>query len=233
MSSNQPSRRGLFVTGTDTDVGKTAVACAIAAGLRAAGLRIGVYKPVASGVAACAPSDVARLWEAAGRPLSPEAVCPQAFGAPLAPVQAAAVEGRRVDEQLLRAGIAAWQAASDFLIVEGAGGLFSPLGPHTLGADLARDLGLPLVVVDAARLGAIGRTLATVTAARAVGLSVRAVVLSCVRPPSGSPDDPASEVGIMRDAMQDLARRLGTVPVGLLGHHAAAIEPEINFLATA
>lgn len=230
MASNQPCQRGLFVTGTDTDVGKTAVACAIAAGLRRAGLRIGVYKPVASGVAEDGESDVARLWEAAGRPLSLEAVCPQAFRAPLAPVRAAAVEGRRVDEQLLRAGFSAWQAASDFVIVEGAGGLFSPLGHQTLNAELARDLGLPLVVVDAARLGAIGRSLATVTAARSVGLAVSAVVLSCVRATTGSPDDPMSEAGIVHDAIDELRAWLAPLPIGLLGHGAAAIAPEIDFV---
>lgn len=229
MSSNQPSPRGLFVTGTDTDVGKTAVACAIAAGLRRAGLRVGVYKPVASGVVDGGENDATRLWEAAGRPLAVEAVCPQAFRAPLAPVQAAAVEGRHVDERLLRAGFTVWQAASDVVIVEAAGGLFSPLGAQTLAADLARDLRLPLVVVDAARLGAIGRTIATVTAARSVGLSVAAVVLSCTRPLAGERDDPRSEAGLVHDAIQDLRARLAPLPISMLGHDAAAIDPTIDF----
>jgi dethiobiotin synthetase len=229
MMSNQPRQRGLFVTGTDTDVGKTAVACAIAAGLRRVGVRVGVYKPVASGVTHGRESDIARLWEAAGRPLSLEAVCPQAFCAALAPARAAAVEGRHIDERLLREGFAIWHAASDVVIVEGAGGLFSPLGGHTLNADLARDLGLPIVVVDAARLGAIGRVLATVTAARAESLAVEAVVLSCVREVPGSRNDPQSDAGIVHDAIAELAARLAPVPIGLLGHGAAVIEPAIDF----
>jgi len=222
MMSNQTRSRGLFVTGTDTGVGKTAVACAIAAEARRAGIRVGVYKPVASGVTGEALSDVARLWEAAGRPLSLEAVCPQAFAAPLAPPRAAAVAGRRVDEALLRDGIGPWLEMSEHVIVEGAGGLFSPLGEKTLNVDLARDLGLPLVVVDAARLGAIGRTLATVRAARAEGLDVASVVLSCVEPLHGDPGDPTSTAGIVHDAAAELAVRLAPIPVQMLQHGATS-----------
>ena len=136
---------GLFVTGTDTDVGKTAVATAIARHLVAEGRRVGVYKPVASGVTTVV-SDARRLWEAAGAPLTIEQVCPQAFTAPLAPPWAARAEGRSVDERLLRKGIEPWRGVSDVVIVEGAGGLFSPAGEKSLNADLARDLGLPLEI---------------------------------------------------------------------------------------
>jgi dethiobiotin synthetase len=222
-------RRGLFVTGTDTDVGKTAVACAIARQLVAAGTRVGVYKPAASGAGTAAP-DVVRLWEAAGRPLTPAQVCPQSFAAPIAPPRSARAEGRVVDERLLRDGLEPWWTASDIVVVEGAGGLFSPLGDTLLNADLARELGLPLVVVDAARLGAIGRTLATVTAARASGLTVAAVVLSHTQPLTGSLADPASAASIARDSAADLAARLAPLPVAVLAHDAARIDPAIDFL---
>jgi dethiobiotin synthetase len=218
--------RGLFVTGTDTDVGKTAVAAAILRQLRAAGQVVGAYKPVASGAAA-AGGDAAALWEAAGRPLSLEAVCPQAFAAAIAPHRAARAEGRVVDERLLRAGFEPWRAAGGIVVVEGAGGLFSPLGDATLNVDLARGLGLPLVIVDAARLGAIGRSLALVRAARAEGLVVAAVVLSQVLPLQGRPDDPTSTVAIARDSLADLAARLPGTPVAMLAHGAARIEPAV------
>ena len=204
---------GFFITGTDTGVGKTAVAVSLAAARRAAGARVGVYKPVASGVVFDGSSDIERLWEAAGRPLTLAEVCPQAFAAAIAPVQAAAVAGKRVDEQLLRDGIRPWLEASELVIVEGAGGLFSPLGERSLNVDVARDLGLPLVVVDAARLGMIGRTLATVRAARAEGLEVAEVVISHVQPLAGAAEDPTSEAGIVRDGVAELARRLAGVPV--------------------
>jgi dethiobiotin synthetase len=223
---------GLFVTGTDTDVGKTAVAAAIARQLVAEGRSVGVYKPVASGVTTAA-SDARRLWEAADEPLTIEQVCPQAFTAPLSPPRAAQAEGRRVDDALLRTGIEPWQAASDIVIVEGAGGLFSPASDRSLNVDLARDLGLPLVIVDAVRLGAIGRTLMAVTAARAAGLVVAAVVLSHTHPLQGPDDDPASERRIATDSGLDLTRRLDGVSVGVLAHAATQIVPGIDWLTLA
>ena len=176
---------------------------------------------------------MARLWEAAGRPLSMEAVCPQRFEAAISPPRSALAEGRRIDETLLRSGFDAWRNASNIVIVEGAGGLFSPLGEATLNADLARDLDLPLVVVDAARLGAIGRTLAVVRAARAEGLHVAAVVLSQIEPSESSPDDPASPQAIAIHSASDLAERLRPVPVTMLAHHATAIEPDLDWLTLA
>ena len=232
---------GLFVTGTDTGVGKTAVTVAIVRKLvQDRGLRVGVYKPVSSGVepGRFSESDAARLWEAAGRPLSIEAVCPQMFAAAISPPRSARAEGRLVDEQLLRAGFDAWRDASDIVIVEGAGGLLSPLGDRLLNADLALDLGLPLVVVDAARLGSIGRTLAIVEAAAARGLRLAAVVLSQVEPliealakdlveeSASNFDDPTSGWAIARDSASDLAERLRPVPVVMLGHNAASLEPD-------
>lgn len=223
---------GLFVTGTDTDVGKTAVAVAIVSELVATGMRVGVYKPVASG-APGGGGDAERLWRAAGRPLAVDAVCPQSFAAPLAPADAARLEGRVVDETLLRRGIEPWWAANDLVVVEGAGGLFSPLAPRTLGVDLARDLGLPLVVVDAARLGLIGRTLATVRAARAEGLHVAAVVVSQVTAPRGAADDPAGDAAILRSGLAELQGRLDGTPVGVLGHEAPRIQPALDWTALA
>jgi len=225
---------GLFVTGTDTDVGKTVAAALIARTLRGAGCRVGVYKPVASGLASLdAPGgDPSLLWEAAGRPRSLNEVCPQRFTAAIAPPRAAAAEGRAVDESLLRTGLAAWQDF-DIVIAEAAGGLFSPLGTTTLGVDLARDLGFPLVVVDSARLGAIGRTLATVTAARASGLRIAACVLSEVRPFAGDPADPESAHWIARDSLADLRRLLPGIPVTLLPHAGESFTPPIDWQALA
>lgn len=215
--------QGVFITGTDTAVGKTAVAVAIAVEQLAAGVRVGAYKPVASGVVFDGRSDIERLWDAAGRPLSLAHVCPQAFAAAIAPVPAAAVAGTRVDEQLLRDGIKPWREACDFLVVEGAGGLFSPLGEQSLNVDVARDLGLPLVIVDAARLGLIGRTLATVRAARAEGLDIAAVVISHVQPLSGPADDPTSDAGILRHGITELRHHLAPLPVTELTHGATRI----------
>lgn len=163
----QPSR-GLFVTGTDTQVGKTYVAALIAQHLRGRGFRVGVYKPVASGCDNLeipdAPSDAQLLWEAAGKPLALRDVCPQWFAAPLAPPAAAALEGRQVDSGLLRRGLEVWAEQCDVIVVEGVGGLFAPVSDDELVADLACDLGYPLLIVAANRLGTINHTLLTLQA---------------------------------------------------------------------
>lgn len=177
--------RGLFITGTGTEVGKTHVAAMIARQLVAEGVRVGVYKPAASGCrrieGGLVADDAVALWEAAGRPLTLDAVCPQRFEAPLAPNVAAREEGKRVDAELLRSGIQAWRDF-DFVLAEGAGGLMSPLSDEEYNADLARDLGLPLVIVAANRLGVINDTLQTVLTADTKGLPVAGVVLNDVTP---------------------------------------------------
>jgi len=219
--------RGIFVTGTDTDVGKTAVAVALVRRLVAAGVRVGVYKPVATGNAA----DAAVLWEAAGRPLTLDQVCPQVFPAAISPPRSAAAAGTEVDAALLSRGLEPWTRGFDAVVVEGAGGLFSPLADGVSNADLAGMLGLPLVVVDAARLGAIGRTLATVTAARARGLAVATVVLSQTTwLDEKAHADPASPWRIAHDSRADLAAALAPLPVGMLAHRAGAIEPPFDII---
>ena len=166
MPSETP---GLFITGTDTEVGKTYVASLIARDLRESGCRVGVYKPAASGVrlvnGRMISDDAAKLWEAAGQPGTLEQVCPQVFQAPLAPHLAARAEGKQLDIDLLRRGIKSWQATSDFVLVEGAGGLLSPLGDDFYVADLALEFGYPLIVVTRNSLGTINQTLQTLLAA--------------------------------------------------------------------
>lgn len=185
-SSLQPPTSGLFITGSGTEVGKTHIGALIATQLLAEGRRVGVYKPVASG---CVPKgdnlvseDAVTLWEAAGRPLSLDAVCPQRFRAAISPHRAAWLDGARVDPGLLRDGLAPWKAGFDFVLVEGAGGLMSPLSDDDYNADLALDLGLPLLVVVPNRLGVINDALQTVVTAEAKGLRVAGVVLNDIGP---------------------------------------------------
>ncbi len=193
--------RGLFITGTDTGVGKTHVAAMIARALRESGRRVGVYKPAESGCrfedGVLIAEDAVALWKAAGRPGSLDRVCPQCFQAPLAPHLAARAEGRELDVDLLRHGIEFWQADSDVILVEGAGGLMCPLSDDQYMAHLARDFGFPLIVVSVNRLGTINHTLQTLIAAAAFGdgLPVAGIVLNQPQPAS---DDP-STVGNRRE----------------------------------
>jgi len=195
--------RGLFITGTGTGVGKTYVSALIAKSLVAAGKKVGVYKPVASG---CELSDgklvsvdAFTLWEAAGRPATIEQVCPQLFAAPLAPHLAARAEGKRVDAALLRSGLDFWSESCDIVLVEGAGGLMSPISDEDYNADIAEEFGLPLVVVAANVLGTINATLQTLIVADTFrdGLQVAGIVLNSPRPESDdrSTDSNADELG--------------------------------------
>lgn len=185
---------GVFIIGTDTEVGKTYQAVKLAQALCARSIRVGAYKPVASGVITQAannmgtttaspphhhmPSDATLLQAAAQTPVPIERICPQSFRAPLAPPVAASLEGRTVDEPLLRAGAEWWKNACDFLIVEGAGGALSPISASLTVLDLASSFRLPLVVVAANRLGVVNHVLLTLEASAARGLHVIGIVLN-------------------------------------------------------
>jgi len=186
---------GLFITGTDTGVGKTYVTARIAAALRQTGRRVGVYKPAASGChleqGVLVSDDAVTLWEAAGQPGPLERVCPQQFLAPLAPHLAARAEGKELDAQLLRDGLDFWKSNSEIVLVEGAGGLMAPMGDDEYVADLAADFGYPLVVVAKNALGTINHTLQTLITATVFrnGLAIAGIVLNHPTPPAG--DDPS------------------------------------------
>ncbi|MEM9825306.1 MAG: dethiobiotin synthase [Planctomycetota bacterium] len=196
-------QRKVFVTGTDTEVGKTHVSSLAVTAWRSRGIRVGVYKPVASDCRRVASEtdavenghrqagqrpentrwyseDADRLWVAAGKPLTPNEVCPQCFAAPLAPPEAAALENRKVDEGLLVAGAAAWEPY-ERLLIEGAGGLMSPVSESMLNLHLIQRLAPTTVVLVAAdRLGVIHQVLSTIAAAEHHGVKIDRVVLSRV-----------------------------------------------------
>jgi len=184
---------GLFITGTDTNVGKTYIGILIARALKAAGRRVGVYKPASSGCRRegdrLISDDALLLWRAAGEPGEFDRVCPQCFIAPLAPHLAARAEGKQLDRKLLRDGLDYWLACSDIVLVEGAGGLLSPLGDSDYVANLARDFGFPLLVVARNALGTINHTLLTLHAAQTLlgGLKVAGIIFNNPTPPGNDP----------------------------------------------
>jgi dethiobiotin synthetase len=181
---------GLFVTATDTDVGKTYTCCQILTQFVQQGQAPGAYKPACSGAipslqlneatsfTSPAWDDVNRLASAMGRLVPIDWICPQRFLAPLAPPLAAKLEGKTVDEGLLVSGAGVWAGHCDSLIVEGAGGLLSPISSNRLVADIAVAIGYPLLIVARPGLGTINATLLTIEAAHRRKLQIAGVVLS-------------------------------------------------------
>ncbi len=175
--------RALFITGTDTGVGKTHIACEIVRELRAAGHRVGAFKPACSGASFETGGlphwdDVDRLRVALGQDVSDDQLCPQRFLAPLAPPVAARQEGRAVDLETIQRGLDAWRSECDIVIVEGAGGLLCPLTDNQTMADLAAQFGFPLLIVARLGLGTINHTLLTVEVARRRGLPLAGIVFN-------------------------------------------------------
>ena len=180
-------KRGVLVTGTDTGIGKTLVGCALAASLSRR-LRVGVLKPAETGCreegGKLVPEDAVRLRAAAGSSTPLEIVCPFRYAEPLAPWLAAERAGRPIAIGRVRECFDALAAASDVVIVESAGGLLVPLTRDYSFADLARELGLTLIVVVGSRLGALNQTLLTLECASRRGLEVAGYVLNQLTPES-------------------------------------------------
>lgn len=216
---------GLFVTGTDTGVGKTTVAAALLRAARARGLDVGAMKPAESGCArgadgALVPADALRLLRAAGGDDPLDRVCPFRLEAPLAPGIAAAREGVEVSLDAIEAAHRALAARHRHgVVVEGAGGLLVPLdaGFATV-ADLAVRLALPLLVVARPTLGTINHTALTVEAAAARGLACRGVILNAA--------DAAAEEAATENARA--IERLTGVPVLACLPHAPGDDGEVR-----
>lgn len=180
----RPIPHGLFVTGTDTGVGKTQITAALAQLLSERNLIVRPRKPVESGCRRegdrLVPED-ARTLQAAARSDEPlERICPYSFEPALSPERAAALAGVRIALDDVRTACLEGVAENDFLLVEGAGGFYSPLASGALNADLAAALSLPVLLVTADRLGCIGHTLLAVEAINRRGLTLAGVVLNRV-----------------------------------------------------
>jgi dethiobiotin synthetase len=164
---------GLFVTGTDTGVGKTLVTAAVALALRARGVGAGVVKPVQTG-----EGDAPTLKALVGLEQELDEIAPFSYRAPLAPLVAARLEGRPPGLAEVVDRVRGLSARHELTIVEGVGGLLVPVGDGWTVADLAADLGLPVLVVARAGLGTVNHTLLTLAEARRRGLEIAGVVLN-------------------------------------------------------
>lgn len=169
---------GVFISGTDTGVGKTVVTSALARGLRKASIDVGVMKPVETGVPDTGPADALALIRAADVQDDLDLVCPLQFEMPAAPLAAARNEGREVAIEQIVGAYHELQRRHPFMLVEGAGGLLVPIDEKTTMADLAERLELPVLLVARASLGTINHTMLTLEACASRGLDVVGVVLS-------------------------------------------------------
>ena len=173
--------RGVFVTATDTGVGKTVLAAAICAALAARGERVAAFKPVVTGTDE-EPDDWPRDHELLARVATvrqePSDVAPLSFGPAVSPHLAAEMAGDSIEPHELAAAARAAGDDADAIVCEGVGGILVPLTPGYLVRDLAVELDLPLVIAARPGLGTINHTLLTIEAARAVGLDVAGVVIT-------------------------------------------------------
>jgi dethiobiotin synthetase len=207
----------LFVTGTDTGVGKTVIACALVRSLAARGERVGVMKPIASGGARTREGlrneDALALMEASNIALPYPKVNPYCFEPPVSPHIAAKEAMIDIDIGTIRAEYAAIQAVSDRVIVEGAGGWLAPIGERDSMADLARALEAPALLVVGLRLGCLNHAELTYRAIGSSGVAFAGWIANALSDP------------LEREAenLATLERRLGAAPLAVVRHVPALV----------
>lgn len=181
---DSPARWGVFITGTDTGVGKTFISIQLIHALKAKGINVIPRKPVESGCErvknVLRPADALALQAAVGQAIDLNEICPYKLERPLSPERAAWLEG--IDLRLHALETACLAPTDCFLLVEGAGGFYSPLAADGLVADLAERLRLPVLLVASDRLGCINQVLLNVQAIESRDLFLAAIVLNGVSP---------------------------------------------------
>jgi dethiobiotin synthetase len=174
--------KGIFITGTDTGVGKTYIAERLTSGLRDIGINVGVMKPAETGCRNRAgrliPSDALRLMKAAGSNDSLALINPYRFKEPLAPFVAAQRAGKRIDPRIITRSLKTLCSKHEFMVVEGAGGIMVPLTLSYNYCDLAYTMALPVVIVARPGLGTINHTLLTVSALRLKDISIAGIIIN-------------------------------------------------------
>ena len=209
--------RGVFVTGTDTEVGKTWCSIGLVDAMVATGRRVGVMKPVAAGAtptpAGLRNDDAVALQRAANTTLRYEQVNPYCLQQPVSPHLAAKIDGVAIDSMLLATRYREIAASSDWVLVEGAGGWLAPLSDTASIADLARQLGLPVLLVVGMRLGCLNHAQLTWQAIAASGLPRAGWIANVIDP----------DVALLDAQVETLTQRLGAAPLAQLGWNLDAI----------
>ena len=208
-----------FITGTDTNVGKTFASCALLHRFAQAGMSTIGMKPVAAGLDEQGLNeDVELLRAASSIAAAPELINPYAFKSPVAPHLAAAEEGRVIRFAPIHQALGTLRQQADVVLVEGVGGFRVPLGPEGDSADLAQTLGLPAILVVGMQLGCINHALLTLEAIQSRGLKLAGWVANCI--------DPAM---LKRD--ENIATLIDLIPAPLLGTLAFQEAPDSAMVA--
>ena len=216
LKSRTGGIQGVFVTGTDTGVGKTYIAAGIARALRNKGIDVGVMKPAETGcrnrAGKLVPADAVRLKAAAGADDDLDMINPYRFKKPLAPAIAAELEGKTIDPRELLTIFRKLVGKHEYVIVEGAGGIMVPIRGKYTYLDLAAALLLPVLVVARPGLGTINHSLLTIAALRARGVAVAGMVLNYAL---------AFRTGIAERTNKAALERISEIPVLGTFHHGA------------
>lgn len=210
--------KNVFITGTDTGVGKTLVAAALAAVLRKKGTDVGVMKPVATG----GWDDARLLASAAEVKDNLFLVNPYCLGTPVAPAVAAEIEGIKIDIRKIKSAYETLSNRHDVLVVEGVGGLLVPIYKSYMVTDLINDLKLPVIIIARPGLGTINHTLLTLRQARASRIEVIGVIINNYNEENS---------GIAEKTAPDVIERIGKVPVLGIVRHIEGAETEEGFKA--
>ena len=209
-SSIRPTQAGVFITGTDTGVGKTLVATALAVCLTRRGLSVGAMKPVETGYGGedAAGSDAARLCAATGMTDPVEAMSPYRFPDPLAPIDAARRAGATIRIQKILAAFRMLAARHDLMLVEGAGGVLAPISGQADMRDLIERIGLPVLVVGRTAIGGVNHVLLTVEALVQRRIVIAGIILNRTKDAA-----PATADGMQESSTLALLRERSGAPV--------------------
>lgn len=218
--------KGVFVTGTDTGVGKTLVCAGLVRLARIRGVNAVGLKPIETGCTIrdgeLHPEDGEFLWEASEKVLTLDECTPFRFAFPAAPYRAASVVGTRLFPGEIVGHITEIAGDIDLTIVEGAGGLMVPIDQRTLMIDLIADLGYPVLLVSRSRLGTINHTLLSLSTLRSRDISILGVIVSFSDRPSGPEED---------FVISDLRGLAEGVPVWSLPHMEDQVKHDPAMLA--
>ena len=197
--------QGYFITGTDTNVGKTVVTACLANLFKSRGENVGVMKPIETGVdpecSSSANSDAKFLIEVTGVQDALEDVCPYRLKTPASPYQAGKIEGKELYPEKILERFRALQSKHSMMLVEGIGGLLVPITRRYNVTDLALQMNLPLIIVSRIRVGTLNHTLLTINAARQHGLKIKGVILN--RNEGGDLDEVEKQQGKMIEELSD------------------------------